>query len=180
MNKTNLLKIAADIKLLISDVDGVLTDGQLYYYEDHIGHKAFHVHDGFGLLLLKYSGLELGVITAGRSPIVSKRMQALKIEHVYLGQTDKIQAYEDLINKLKLSDRQVAYVGDDLPDLPLIQRVGLGIAVANAAEQVKAQATWITTKSGGNGAIREVCDLILEAQDKLPMAFENYRKQHVW
>ena len=156
--------LAKHIKLLISDVDGVMTDGLLHYGENNVVHKSFHVHDGVGLKLLMHHQIAIGIITASTSPIVATRMQALGIEHVYQGQEHKMAAYQALLTKLQIDDNDVAYIGDDLPDIPLIERVGLGIAVNNARHKVKQQADWVTTSNGGQGAVREVCELILEAQ----------------
>lgn len=158
---------AKKIKLAIFDIDGVLTDGTLFYSDTDMGLKAFHAHDGLGLQLLKRSGIMVGIITSHQSAMVTKRMEALEIEHVYQGQREKIPAYEDLITKLNVSDEQVAYTGDDLPDLPLIQRAGLGIAVANARDFVKQYADWHTTRPGGQGAVREICELIMTSQNTL-------------
>lgn len=155
---------AKKIRLAIFDMDGVLTDGKLYLLDDGQNLKGFHCHDGLGIKLLAKSGVKIGVITAHRSGLIEKRMAQLQIEHVYQGVENKISAYEDLIAKLQLRDEEVAYVGDDLPDIAIIRRVGLGIAVANAADMVKEFALYQTTRRGGDGAAREVCELILHAQ----------------
>jgi 3-deoxy-D-manno-octulosonate 8-phosphate phosphatase (KDO 8-P phosphatase) len=165
---------AKDIRLLICDLDGVLTDGYLMYGHEGEAFKAFHVHDGFGLKLLMLSGVYVAVITTADTPIVHKRMNDLGIEHRYLGQVNKLKAYDDLLSKLKLTTAQVAFIGDDLPDLQLIQKSGLGIAVANANEQIHKHADWITHKNGGHGAVREVCDLIMTAQNSLHIALDKY------
>lgn len=165
---------AKRIQCLICDLDGVLTDGYLVYQANGDSQKSFHVHDGFGLKLLQNSGLEIAIITKSNSDLVKKRMQDLKIEHLYMNQSNKIPAYRDLLSKLNLSPEQVAYVGDDLPDLPLIKHSGLGIAVANASEHVKAHADWITEKSGGHGAVREVCEFIMKAQGTLEAILAEY------
>lgn len=178
MNQSQLTEKCQTIKLLISDVDGVLTDGLLYYQADQIAYKAFHVHDGLGLKLIQLCGIEVGIITTCTSATIAHRMQQLGIKHVYQGHVNKLQAYEDLLGKTGLSDQQVAYIGDDLPDLPLIERVGLGIAVANATTRLKQAAAWTTTKTGGNGAVREVCDLLLAAQDPDLTSLQRYHQQH--
>lgn len=166
------------IRLLICDVDGVLTDGLLYYQHDQIAYKAFHVHDGLGLKLLQMCDVEVGIITTCTSSTIHHRMQQLNIRHVYQGQVNKLNAYNQLLQTTGLSDHQVAYIGDDLPDLALIERVGFGVAVANATPRVKQAADWITHKPGGQGAVREVCDLILEVQDPTHQALQRYHEHH--
>lgn len=153
---------ARRIKLLILDVDGVLTDGRLWYTADGETLKAFHVHDGLGIKRLQQVGIEVALISSRENQAVSRRANELGIRHVFQGQHDKRIPFEQLLSQLKLSETEVAYAGDDLPDLPLMQRVGLAIAVANAVPTIQAQAHWKTEKSGGEGAVREICDFILE------------------
>ncbi len=171
---TDVLEKAKKIKCVICDVDGVLTDGLLYI--DNTGNelKAFHIQDGMGLKLLMSADIEVAVITTSRNAVIDHRMKQLGIRYYFKGQVDKREAYQQLKSQLKLDDESFAYIGDDLPDLPIIRQVGLGIAVANAVSQVKAFATWCTEKSGGSGAIREVCDLILHAQNKSDEALNRY------
>jgi 3-deoxy-D-manno-octulosonate 8-phosphate phosphatase (KDO 8-P phosphatase) len=157
---------AARIKLAIFDVDGVLTDGKLIYAEDGHELKAFHVHDGLGLKRLLANHVEVAVITARLSMIVTERMADLGVAHVYQGQDDKLACFEQLLNALKLDAEETAYVGDDLPDLAVMHRVGFSIAVANAHPWVRERAHWRTRLAGGAGAAREVADLILAAQGK--------------
>jgi 3-deoxy-D-manno-octulosonate 8-phosphate phosphatase (KDO 8-P phosphatase) len=156
---------ARQIKLLILDVDGVLTDGKLFF--DHLGNefKAFHAHDGHGIKMLQQTGIEIAVISGRESLIVTKRMEELDVSLVYQNQRDKRAAFAELLQKLDLTPEQVAYVGDDVVDLPIMTQVGLAIAVGNAVEAVKACADWTTTLEGGNGAVREVCDMIMQSQD---------------
>ncbi len=170
----SVLERARQIKLVIFDVDGVLSDGTLYYYDSDLECKGFHVHDGIGIVALQQMGLHVGIITKRRSPLLDKRMNQLGIKHVYQGQDDKRVAYRELRDKLALKDEQIAYVGDDIIDLPVMCQVGLSIAVANAIEYVAEYAHWQTTHKGGDGAAREVCDLILIAQDLLPTLLERY------
>lgn len=155
---------AARIKLAIFDVDGVLTDGRLIYAEDGHELKAFHVHDGLGLKRLLANHIEVAVITARMSMIVTERMAALGVAHVYQGQDDKLACFEQLLHALKLDPEDVAYTGDDLPDLAVMQRVGFAVAVANAHPSVRERSHWRTRLPGGAGAAREVADLILAAQ----------------
>lgn len=171
-----LLEKAKKIKCLISDVDGVLTDGLLHIDNHGNELKSFNVQDGMGLKLLMAAGIEVAVITTARNAVVDHRMQQLGITHYYKGQVDKRSAYQQLKEKLNLQDEQISYIGDDLPDLPLIQCAGLGVAVANAVPQIKEFAYWQTEHSGGRGAVRELCDLILNAQDKNDLALTGYLK----
>ena len=157
---------AARIKLAIFDVDGVLTDGRLWYAEDGHELKAFHVHDGLGLKRLRANGIEVAIITARISHLVAQRMAELGIVHVYQGQDDKRTCFDQLLHALKLEAAQCAYTGDDLPDLGVMCQAGLAIAVANAHPSVCERAHWTTRKVGGYGAVREVCDLLLDAQGK--------------
>lgn len=157
---------AAKIKLAIFDVDGVLTDGRLLYAEDGRELKAFYVHDGLGLKRLRANGIEVAIITARNSPIVALRMSELGIAHVYQGQQDKYVCFEQLLHALHLRPDECAYTGDDLPDLAVMQHVGLAIAVANAHAWVRDHSHWQTRLQGGAGAAREVCDLLLYAQNK--------------
>lgn len=165
---------AKKIKCLICDVDGVLTDGLLYLDNHGNELKTFHVHDGMGLKFLMAAGIHTAVITTSRNAVIDHRMQQLGIQHYFKGQVDKQPAFDELKARLKLTNDEIAYIGDDLPDLPLIQQAGLGIAVANAVRQVRDIANWVTTKKGGRGAVREACDLILEAQQKQDIALTGY------
>jgi 3-deoxy-D-manno-octulosonate 8-phosphate phosphatase (KDO 8-P phosphatase) len=169
-----LIEKAKKIRLVIFDVDGVLTNGTLIYGNNNTEYKQFHVHDGQGMKLLMTSGIHVAVITAKESDIVTQRMQYLEIPHFYQGNVDKLPAYEDLKKKLGLTDEEIAYVGDDLPDLPLLRRVGLPITVANAPKIIKQFAYLITVAKGGKGAAREVCDLIMEAQGTYTIAIEKF------
>ena len=166
MAPTDILQRAARIKLAIFDVDGVLTDGRLWYAEDGHELKSFHAHDGLGLKRLRENGIEVAIITARISHLVAKRMAELGVLHVYQGQHDKRACFDELLHALKLNADQCSYTGDDLPDLCVMSAVGLAIAVANAHPSVSAHAHWQTQREGGSGAVREVCDLLLEAQGK--------------
>jgi len=163
---TDIRERAARVKLAMFDVDGVLTDGRLGFTDDGRELKAFHVHDGLGLKRLIANGIEVAVITTRMSHMVTERTAELGIAHVYQGQENKLACYEQLIHALKLAPEQTNYCGDDLPDLPVMQRVGLAIAVANAHPWVHERARWRTRQRGGEGAAREVCDLLLAAQGK--------------
>ncbi len=169
-----LLEEAQKIKCLICDVDGVLTDGKVFLDNQGNELKAFHIQDGFGLKLLMAAGLEVAVITGSKNAMIDQRMQQLGIRHYFTGQLNKQNAYDTLKNTLQLPDESFAYIGDDLPDLPIMQQVGFGVAVANAVRQVKEFAAWQTELCGGEGAVREVCDLILSAQNLHEAAVKRY------
>ncbi|MBF0219544.1 MAG: 3-deoxy-manno-octulosonate-8-phosphatase KdsC [Gammaproteobacteria bacterium] len=156
-----LLQRAAAIKLVIFDVDGVLTDGTLFLGDDGQEYKAFNSRDGLGMMMLQRCGITIGIITARQSNVVQLRMQSLGITHLYQGQQEKLPAYEKMLETLHLAAEQVAYVGDDLIDLPIMTRAGIAIAVADAQSEVIARADWVTPRNGGHGAARDVCELIM-------------------
>lgn len=170
----DILNIAKHIKLLIFDVDGVLTDGRLFFGDDGQEYKAFYSRDGLGMKLLQRSGVEIGVITARTSQVVVHRMQNLDIKHVYQGRLDKITAFDEMISKLNIAPEHTAYVGDDVVDLPVMKRVGLAIAVQDAHPFVKKHAHWITNHNGGHGAARDACELIMEAQGTLEKQLKSF------
>ncbi len=170
----DILEKAARIRLVIFDVDGVLTDGSLFLGDDGQEYKAFNSRDGHGMKMLQSNGVEIAIITGRSSRVVSHRMASLGIEHVYQGARDKAPAYLELRAKLGLDDAQVAYVGDDVVDLPVMRRVGLAIAVQDAHTLVKKHAHWQTPNRGGRGAARDVCELLLEAQGKLDDELRKY------
>ena len=149
------------IKLLILDVDGVLTDGKLYFSDNGIEIKSFNIKDGLGLKLLLRHGIEVAVISGRKSIATKNRMHELGIKHVYLGIDDKIKTFDHLKKKLLLKNKNIACMGDDLPDTPLMQKVGFSIAVKDAVPKVRALADYITKATGGNGAVRETCELLL-------------------
>lgn len=157
---------ASNIRMLVLDVDGVLTDGKLYF--DHAGNemKAFNTRDGMGMKALQRIGIEVAVITGRKSGAVEHRMAQLGIQHVYQGREDKLDAFLNLLEVTGLDAGQVCFAGDDWIDLPVLLRVGLAIAVADAEDRVKQQAHWITRRNGGDGAVREICNLLLIAQEK--------------
>ena len=167
---------AKDIRLAIFDVDGILTAGILSYGLDGIESKHFHVHDGQGMKLLQKSGITIAIITTCRSDIVKRRMLDLGIQHTYQGITEKLPAYEDLKQKLNLTDAEIAYIGDDLPDLPILSRVRLAITVPNAPKVIQDHVHWVTKKKGGKGAAREVCDFIMQAQGTYSSIIASYLK----
>lgn len=166
----DILELAASIKLLVCDVDGVLSDGRIYMGNHGEELKTFHTHDGFGIKALLNAGIEVAVITGRSSNIVQNRMQALGVRYIYQGQGNKLPPFDELLNTLNIPAAQSAYIGDDVIDLPVMMHAALGIAVANAHPLVKQRADWVTHTAGGDGAVREVCDLILLAQGMLDSA----------
>ncbi len=162
------------LKLLILDVDGVLTDGRLFFDHNGAEYKSFHARDGHGIKLLRKTGVEVAVISGRKSAVVSLRMKNLGIQHVYQGHEDKIGAFEEILSKMKISAEQVAHVGDDLLDLPLMIQAGLGIAVKDANFAVKDYADCITEIAGGLGAVREVCDFIMQVQGSFDSILQGY------
>lgn len=174
MDKKALIKKASNIKLAVFDVDGVLTNGQLILGESGNEYKAFHVRDGHGLVMLLETGCNVAVITARSSNIVAERMASLGIKYVYQGEKDKGMRLMQLIDELGIQCNQVAYAGDDVIDLPAMTKVGLPIAVADARPEVKQHADWVTEERGGQGAVREVCELIMKAQGKFDEKIKAY------
>ena len=166
--------IAKQIRLLILDIDGVMTDGGLQFDKQGEEYKTFNSLDGHGIRMLLECGIEIAVITGRNSGIVSHRMNELGVRHIYQGYRDKLLAYEKLLQDTGLEPEQAAYVGDDLPDLPVMRRVGFAIAVQNAHSFVKQHCDWVTTARGGNGAVREVTDFILQAQSLLAARQDSY------
>ncbi len=171
-----ILARAAVIRLVIFDVDGVLTDGRLFFDHDGREYKAFHARDGHGLKLLQQSGVETAVISGRKSRSVALRMDSLGIRHVYQGYEDKRKALQSLQAATGIGPEYMACVGDDTLDLPIMSRVHLAIAVQDAHFAVKRHAHWVTETPGGKGAAREVCDLIMRAQNTLDQAIERYLK----
>lgn len=161
---------AKHIKLLVCDVDGVFSDGRIYLGNDGEELKAFHTKDGFGVKALVKSGVDVAIITGRRSAIVKNRMMALNVNHIIQGEENKLPALKQLIEKLNVSPDEVAFIGDDMPDLPCINYAGLGVAVNDAHPMVKNQANFVTFTRGGFGAVRELCDLIMQCQNTLSSA----------
>ncbi len=166
---------AMHIKMLVMDVDGVLTDGQILYGTDGVEIEAFSVRDGLGLRLAQRAGLVTAVLTGRASGAVARRAKELGIPEIHLGLSNKLKTYEMLLRRHGLSDGAVAYIGDDLNDLPLLARVGLSAAPADAIPEVRAAVAYVTASGGGRGAIREVIDLILKAQGRWEEAVEGLR-----
>ena len=166
---------ASKIRLLICDVDGVMSDGLIYMGNSGEELKTFNVRDGYGVRCLLTSDIEVAIITGRTARLLEDRCKTLGIRHLYQGQSDKLLAYGELLDTLSLSDDQVAYIGDDLIDWPVMAKVGLSVAVADAHPLLLGRARYITRIAGGRGAVRELCDLILMAQNK----FEDAKGQSV-
>ncbi len=158
--------ILNNVKMVIFDVDGVLTDGNIILNSDGIESKNFYVQDGTGITYLQSAGIRTGIISGRKSRVVELRAKELFIEDVYLGVQRKIDAYEEILNKHGLDDHETCYIGDDLIDIPVLKRVGFSVAVPNARQEVKECALYTTVAHGGYGAIREVAEKILKSQGK--------------
>lgn len=162
-----ILRRARRIRLLLFDVDGVLTDGRLYFSDNGDEIKSFHSRDGLGINLLQESGVAVGIITARQSSLLTNRARDLCIQHLYQGRKEKFPTYQELCEKLQLSSSEVAFVGDDVVDLPIMLDVGLSITVPQGHKLVKENAHWVTPNEGGFGAARDVCELLMYSQDTL-------------
>jgi len=171
-----LVNKARKIKLLICDVDGVLSDGKVYFGNQDEEYKSFNIKDGLGITQLLDNGIQVAIITGRKSNIVERRAKELGISFVYQGKMDKQAAYLAIMEQLKIEKHQVAHIGDDLPDLPIMKQSGIGISVSDGHPFVRQHADWITSNIGGNGAVREVCDLLLSAQEKLSQIHAHYLK----
>ncbi len=170
---TDINRRAGKIKLLILDVDGVLTNGQLFFF-DNGEYKAFNTRDGLGIALLLRAGIQVAVISGNRSKSVERRLKKFAISHIYQGVEDKREVFQQIKHELALANEHIAYMGDDLIDLPVMTRVGLPTAVADADDFVRAHAVWVSQYAGGGGAVRELCELILIAQGKLDDIRQSY------
>ncbi|MDD3905431.1 MAG: HAD-IIIA family hydrolase [Candidatus Omnitrophica bacterium] len=174
MIPNDILKKAARVKVLVVDIDGVMTDGRIVYsgYGEEL--KFFDVQDGFGITLLRRAGIGTVIITAKKSKIVKHRARDLKVARAYQGFIDKLIPFNQMLKQLAVSPEEVCFIGDDLIDIPVLKRVGFAVAVPNAMEEVKVVAHHVTSKVGGRGAVREICDLILKSQDKWDLATSKY------
>jgi 3-deoxy-D-manno-octulosonate 8-phosphate phosphatase (KDO 8-P phosphatase) len=165
---------ARQLKLLILDVDCVLTDGRLFFDHQQREYKFFHARDGHGIKLLRQTGVEVAAVSGRTSATVEQRLKSLGISHIYQGQEDKTIAFEQLLKALNITPEQTAHMGDDVIDLPIMKRAGLAIAVNDAHFAVKAYADYCTELPGGAGAVREVCDGIMQAQGTLQAIIDSY------
>ena len=169
------IEIARQVKLLVLDVDGVLTDGGIYFDDSGKELKKFNSLDGYGIKMLLSSGVEVAVISSRSTPSVAHRMEDLGVKHCYQDQSDKNIKMQQILGTLSLNVDQVAFVGDDVIDLPVMKKIALPIAVANAHPFAKEHALLITENRGGNGAVREVCDFLLKAHSK----YDDLMKSHL-
>lgn len=165
---------ARAIELILSDVDGVLTDGGIIYDNQGIETKRFHVRDGLGVRLWKKAGFRFGILTARTSHIVKIRASELDLDVVRQGFDDKLPAARDLMTQLNVSPEQVCFIGDDLTDLPVLSNVGMAVAVADGVDEVQSAAHWITSRPGGRGAVRETIEMILKAKNRWNDLIRNY------
>ena len=170
----DILEKAKQIRLVVFDVDGVLTDGSLYVGDDGEEYKAFNSKDGHGMVMLQHHGVKIAIITGRVSKVVEHRMSELGIQHVFQGRKEKLPAFRELLDLLEISARNTAYVGDDVVDLPVMTQVGLAIGVQDAHPLVKRHAHWLTASPGGKGAAREVCEMIMDAQGVLDETLNQY------
>lgn len=173
-NNQKLVSRAKAIRLLLLDVDGVLTDGRLYYGNNGEELKAFNIQDGLGIKLLQRNDIKVGIITGRSSELLARRAAELGIDLVVQGREDKLIALQEILKTHDYQMEEIAFLGDDLPDVAVIRRVGLGVAVANARHFVVENSVWQTTASGGNGAVRELVEMILQAQGKLNSTLAEY------
>ena len=171
---TDITARAQRIKLLLMDCDGVLTDGRLWLTSDGDEQKAFHARDGQGISLLHRAGLRTGIITGRTSSAVDRRARDLKMSYVRQYAKDKIKALEEILAEAGVTTDECAYIGDDVVDIPVMRRVGLAVAVSDAVEETKQAAQYITALKGGQGAVREVCDLVLKAQGRWAELMERF------
>jgi 3-deoxy-D-manno-octulosonate 8-phosphate phosphatase (KDO 8-P phosphatase) len=170
----NIAAKAQKIKFLILDVDGVLTDNRLYYSDDGVETKTFYTRDGHGMVMLKKSGVDIGIITGRKSQLVANRCRDLKIEHLYQGVPDKLPSFMDLISKLGLELDEIGYVGDDILDLPILKRVGLSVTPADGEDEVKSRVDYVSKYIGGKGVVREVCEIIMRSQGTFQQHMDFY------
>jgi 3-deoxy-D-manno-octulosonate 8-phosphate phosphatase (KDO 8-P phosphatase) len=159
---------AKRVRLAIFDVDGVLTDGTIFIGARGEAFKAFNILDGHGLKMLREAGVATAILSGRKHGAVDHRAKELSIDHVIQGRSEKVPEFEKLVKRLKLRDEETAYMGDDLPDLPVLRRCGFAVTVPNAVEAVKSEAHYVTRATGGRGAVRELCELILAARGQLP------------
>jgi len=164
-----------DFKLLVSDVDGVLTDGTVLLHPDGTESKRFNLQDGHGIKMWKRAGLEIALLSGRASPATQRRAEQLQIEHVIEGAKAKLLPLKDLMERLGVTPAQTVYIGDDLLDVPPVNHVGLGVAVANAVFELKRVADVVTEKAGGEGAVREVIEMVLKRSGRWDALIERYR-----
>ncbi len=174
VSENEVIAKAKNIKLLLLDVDGVLSDGKIYFTNNGEEIKSFNTLDGHGIKMLRKSGVEVGIITGRQSTIVEKRAHDLGVHLLIQGREDKFQALQEMLNDFPCKLDNIAFLGDDYPDLTVMTRVGLSLSVANAHREVSQRSHWQTSVKGGEGAVREACDMIMQAQGSYQAALEPY------
>jgi len=174
LTQDELVRRAKKLKLLILDVDGVLTEGELILIGEELEAKRFHIHDGMGIIFLRTAGIKMAIISGRVSPMVRRRAEELKIDEVSEGFFFKQDGIEALLQKLELSPDEAGYVGDDIHDVPAMKLVGFPISVANARPEVKDYSVYVTTAAGGHGAVRELAEWLLELRGEKQAIFDNY------
>ena len=174
MNRALLNEKAKKIRLLLLDVDGVMTDGGIILDSSGGEIKAFNEKDGHGIKLLMRAGVEVGILSGRESPVVTRRAEELGISLVKQRSLNKAGTFREILEERSLKEEEVAYIGDDLTDLPVLRKAGLSAAVADAVEEVKKEVDYITTQPGGKGAVRELIELLLKSQDKWDMVTQRY------
>ncbi|MDG6777420.1 HAD hydrolase family protein [Thiomicrorhabdus sp. zzn3] len=177
MFSEKLMAKAEKIKLLLLDVDGVLTNNFLYYSDDGQELKSFYTRDGHGMVMLQKSGVDIGIITGRKSQLVANRMRDLKVKHVYQGVPDKLPTFLQLMDSLQIGFDEVAYIGDDILDLPILTRVGLSATPADGDPEVKSRVDHISTFEGGRGCVREMCELLMKAQGRWQQHMDFYLRE---
>jgi len=172
-----IISKAKKIKLLLLDVDGVMTNNQLHYSDDGYEMKSFYTRDGHGMVMLQKSNVDIGIITGRKSPLVTKRMTDLKVKHVYQGVPDKLPTFLKLIEELDISLDEIAYIGDDILDLPILTRVGLAATPADGDAEVKSRVDYVSEFEGGRGCVREMCELLMKAQGSWQKQIDFYLRE---
>lgn len=177
-NSNDIKKRAQKIKVVLMDVDGVMTNGDIIYDSNGLEIKHFNAHDGLGIRMAKLSGLKVGILSMRESGTIRTRAAELRMDYLLLGKEEKLPAFHELKNSLKIRAEEFCFIGDDYPDIPVMQEVGLAVAVQNASPLTKKFAHYVTRKNGGDGAIREVIELILQSQKLLQSAIEKITQKN--
>jgi len=175
----NIIAKAKKIKLLLLDVDGVMTNNQLHYSDDAVETKTFYTRDGHGMVMLQKSNVDIGIITGRKSTLVSNRMRDLKVKHVHQGVPDKLPTFMKLVEELNLDLEEIAYIGDDILDLPILTRVGLASTPADGDVEVKSRVDYVSEFEGGRGCVREMCELLMKAQGSWQKQMDFYLRKEL-
>ncbi|MEA3405175.1 MAG: HAD-IIIA family hydrolase [Pseudomonadota bacterium] len=170
---------AKKIKLLLLDVDGVMTNNQLHYSDDEVETKTFYTRDGHGMVMLQKSNIEIGIITGRKSPLVANRMRDLKVKHVHQGVPDKLPTFIKMVEDLNLNLEEIAYIGDDILDLPILTRVGLAATPADGDVEVKSRVDYVSEFEGGRGCVREMCELLMKSQGSWQKQMDFYLRKEL-